>query len=126
MELVTGDRVRAFRAADALAVETYRAFAGGSGVGCSDLVSAIRGTALRSGGALVAAAASDGGAGEQRHLVRAWDQLAEGRYYVYLARRLGLLDAKRYRNLTVRHEAATREIEALLRSGAERRPARPP
>jgi hypothetical protein len=126
MDLVNGDRVRAFRAADALAVETYRVLAAASGSASGSLVAAIRRTALRSGGALVAAAASNGGPGAQRHLERAWEQLAEGRYYLYLARRLGLLDAKGYRGLTTRHEAATREIEALLRAGNDPPPARSP
>ena len=36
------------------------------------------------------------------------------RYYLYLARRLGFLDLRRYRALVTQHDAAVREIDAIL------------
>ena len=79
------------------------------------LIEAIRRVALRSAGALVAASAKrPGGADEQRLLERARAELIEGRYYLYLARRLGVLDVKRYRGLTSRQDAAVRELDRLL------------
>jgi four helix bundle protein len=116
VDLVSGDRhVRAFKAADAFAVEAYRASAGLHSSAPVGLIEAIRRVAMRSGGALVEASANPpGGADERRLLERARAALIEGRYYLYLARRLGMLDVKRYRGLTARQEAALRELDALL------------
>lgn len=118
--------MRAFKAADAFAVEAYRASAALPPSGPVGLVEAIRRIALRSGGAVVAASANPpGGPDERRLLERARSALIEGRYYLYLARRLGLFDVKRYRGLTVRQDAALREIDRLLQPhplGAPRRP----
>ena len=112
--------MRAFKAADAFAVEAYRVSASLPEQGSHGLIEAIRRVALRSGGALVAASGSRvGGAGERRYLERAKSELVEGRYYLYLARRLGLLDVKRYRGLTARQDAALRELEALLHAGVK-------
>ena len=86
------------------------------------LVSELRRTAVRSGGAVVAASASEpGGPGEREMLERARQDLIENRYYLYLARRMGLVDVKAYRGLTARQDAALRELEALL----QRRPEDP-
>jgi four helix bundle protein len=113
--LKQGRRLRAFRAADAFAVEAYRVSVALPAAGARGLIDSIRQIALRSGSALAAAAASSPGAAEERRLVeQARNGLLEGRYYLYLARRLGLLDTKRYRGLTLRHDAAMREIDALL------------
>ena len=75
---------------------------------------------------MVAASANPaGGPDERRLLERARSELTEGRYYLYLARRLGLLDVKRYRGLTARQDAALREIDRLLQPrvlGSRRRP----
>jgi four helix bundle protein len=109
-------RMHAFKATDAFAVDAYsaaRRLKSEKGVGLAD---EIRRTAVASGGAVVAAAASDpGGENEKIHLQRARTALIEGRYYLYLARRFGLLDLRRYRTLTARQDAALRELEALLR-----------
>ena len=113
-------RVRAFRATDAFAVEAYRAAAAMRPGGLAD---EIRRTAIAAGGALVAAAATDcGGDDEKRQVDRARTALTEARYYLYLARRFGLLDARSYRALTLRQDAALRELD----SGGTLRARRPP
>ncbi len=124
MDFLSGDRrVRAFKAADAFAVEAYRLSIRLPGEEKHDVIEAIRRVALRSGGALVAASGStSGGVGEREHLERARSELIEGRYYLYLARRLGLLDVKRYRGLSTRQDAALRELDALLQPTQESRP----
>jgi hypothetical protein len=65
---------------------------------------------------VAASASAPGGEQEQEHLERARVALVEGRYYLYLARRFGLLDPKRYRALTSRQDAALRELQALLKA----------
>ena len=116
MDFLSGDRrVRAFKATDAFAVEAYRLSASWPSSAPSDVVQAIRRVALRSGASLVAATANPvGGPDERRLLERARSELSEGRYYLYLARRLGLLDMKRYRGLTARQDVALRELDSLL------------
>ena len=104
-------RISVFKATDAFAVEAYRA---AGRVKNEGLAVEIRRTVIRSGGALVAASASaPGGTQEREHLERARASLAEGRYYLYLARRFGVLDSKRYRALTLRQDAALRELQQL-------------
>jgi four helix bundle protein len=110
-----GARVRAFRASDHFALAAFqavRAFPKSEG---DDLAREIRRTVARSGGALVAAssaAADDPGA--RRSLELAHRGMLEIRYLLYLARRLGCLDLKRYRQLTTLQDAALRELAALL------------
>ena len=66
MELLTGGRrLRAFKAADAFAVEAYRVAVTLRSSGPGGLIDAIRRVALRSGGALVAAAAEPEGGSSQ-------------------------------------------------------------
>ena len=108
-------RVRAFRATDAFVVETYREASGLKGKNGEQIGREIRAVVMRCGGALVAASlAGAGGPAERSLLETARASLAEGRYYLYLARRLGLVDQRRYRGLIARHEAAARELEAVL------------
>ena len=106
-----------FKATDSFAIDAYsasRSLKGGKG---RLIASEIRRTAVESGGAVVAASASEpGGEQERRHLQRARASLMESRYYLYLARRFGLLDLKRYRLLASRQDAALRELESFLRS----------
>lgn len=115
-----GDRrLRAFRATDAFALEVIvasRALDRGEGAG---LARDIRTVAARCGGALVAAAS--GPAASRETLEGARAGLFEIRYYLYLARRLGFLDLRRYRDLTVRQDAALRELDALLEQVARGR-----
>lgn len=121
--LASERRLCAFKAADAFAVEAFRAARSlGGSVGAA-LAEEIRRTVVRSGGAIVAASTSQtGGSGERHHLDRARALLAEGRYYLHLARRFGLLDLKIYRALTVRQEAALRELNAILPDNPRRPP----
>lgn len=108
-------RLRAFRATDAFAVEAYRISSALSSSAHGGLAGEIRRTAVSSGGAVVAASASEpGGPAERTLLRRARSDLMEGRYYLYLARRLGLLELKLYRGLTARQDAAIKELDALL------------
>lgn len=116
-------RMSIFKATDAFAVDAYSAARWLKGERGTGLAAEIRRTAVASGGAVVAASASDpGGEQERRHLQRARAALIEGRYYLYLARRFGLLDSRRYRALTTRQDAALRELEALLRRPVAGRP----
>jgi len=108
-----------FRATDAFAVEAYRAAAGLRG---EPLGSEIRRTAIAAGAAVVAASARERGSGAaSQHLERARDALIEGRYFLYLARRFGLLDARQYRGLSLRQDSALREIEAARATPARGR-----
>ena len=60
----------------------------------------------RSGGSLVAAAsAPDGDEGGRRALESAHQGLLEIRYFLYLARRLGCLDLKKYKELAALQES---------------------
>ena len=104
-----------FRATDAFAVEAYRIAGSMSGREQVVLAAEIRRTALRSGGAIVAASASPPDSAQERaELEKARASLTEGRYYLYLARRFGMLDRRRYRTLTSRQDAALREVGQLL------------
>ncbi len=114
--LVHGRRIRAFKAADAFAVEVFRV---SKTLSDSDagLARQIRQAAVRCGGALVAASGSPpGSSDDHRWLGKARGELLEGRYYIYLARRLGLLDLRRYKSLTLRQDAALKELDALVPS----------
>jgi hypothetical protein len=117
--LIRDRRLRAFRATDAFAVEAYRVTRTLGPLAGDGLAGEIRRTAMRCGGAIVAATANEPGSTEERRqldLARAI--MTEGRYYLYLARRLGLLDLKVYRGLTLRQDAALRELDVLLRRPA--------
>ena len=124
MDAVKGEsasdrRLRAFRATDAFALEVIvasRALDRGEGAG---LARDIRTVAARCGGALVAATAGPGPARETLEGARAG--LLEVRYYLYLARRLGFLDLRRYRELAARQDSALRELDALLDGAARTR-----
>lgn len=108
-------RVRAFRATDHFVLAAYQAVRGFSRPEGEDLAREIRRSVARSGGALVAAASADAGDGDARRaLAEAQRRLHEIRYFLYLARRLGCLDLKRYRQLTTLQDAALRELAALL------------
>jgi hypothetical protein len=116
MEALTIDkRLAAFRAADAYALEAFRVATSVRTAGSTLLLDALRRTAVQAGAALVAASAdAAGSSSERRQLSRARRALIESRYYLYLARRFGLLDLKRYRALTLRQDAALRQLDARL------------
>lgn len=111
----SGRRVRAFRATDHFVLAVYQAVRSFARPEGEDLGREIRRAVARSGGALVAAAsAREDGAAAHRALETAHQGLLEIRYYLYLARRLGCLDLKRYRQLATLQDAALRELAALL------------
>jgi len=117
MEALKADRrLVVFRAADAFTVEAFRvAVSMPAGAGGAGLAADIRRTVLAVGGAVVAATAcSPGSPTERVNLERARAALYESRYYLHLARRFGWLDARSYRALTLRQDAATREVDACM------------
>lgn len=108
-------RVSAFKTTDAFAVEAYRVASALPSRAGAGLAEEIRRAAVAAGGAVVAASAySDGGSEERAFLRRARRALFESRYYLHLARRFGWLDARRYRALTLRQDAAIRELDAVI------------
>jgi four helix bundle protein len=109
-------RVRAFRATDQFALATWQAVRAFSRPEGETLAAEIRRAVARSGGSLVAAASAQEGDDDARaSLQRAHQGLLEIRYFLYLARRLGCLDLKRYKELTTLQEIALRELATLLR-----------
>ncbi|HXV76425.1 MAG TPA: four helix bundle protein [Candidatus Polarisedimenticolaceae bacterium] len=121
METLKSDRrIDVFRSTDSFAVEAYRAATQiRSNVGAG-LAEEIRRTAVAAGGAMIAASSYPAGAGAERvHLERARAALLESRYYLHLARRFGWLDAKSYRALTLRQDAAVRGLDGLIGHGSQ-------
>ncbi len=112
----TGERrVRAFRATDQFALAVWQAVRAFNRPEGQTLAEEIRRAVARSGGSLVAAAsAREGDEDARRALERAHQGLLEIRYFLYLARRLGCLDLKRYKELAALQEAALREVNSLL------------
>ena len=108
-------RLRAFRATDTFALEAFQAVRALGKTEGDGLAREIRRVAARSGGALVAASsAPTGEERERRGIETARAGLLEIRYYLYLARRLGYIDVRRYRHLTSHQDAALRELDGLL------------
>jgi len=112
----TGERrVRAFRATDQFALAAWQAARAFNRAEGESLAEAIRRAVAKSGGSLVvAASAPEGDVDARRALERAHSGLLEIRYFLYLARRLGCLDLKKYRELASLQEAALRELSSLL------------
>lgn len=115
-------RLRAFRAADEFAVEVFRVTRRFSEPEGRTLAGEIRRATVRAGGALVAASWGDR---EMESLGAARERLLEARYYLSLARRLGFLEGKAYRQLTVRQDAAIRELLGLLGPSRRQGPSAP-
>ena len=108
-------KVRAFRATDHFALAAWQAVRAFNRPEGESLAREIRRAVARSGGALVAAASSrETNESTRRALESAHQGLLEIRYFLYLARRLGCLDLKRYKELAVLQEGALRELAALL------------
>ena len=112
----TGERrVRAFRATDQFALAAWQAVRAFKRVEGETLAVEIRRAVAKSGGSLVAAAsAQEGDVDARRAMERAHQGLLEIRYFLYLARRLGCLDLKKYKELASLQEAAVRELSSLL------------
>ena len=111
----SGRKVRAFRAIDAFAIEAYEVARLVRQQDGEALAGEIRRNVARTGGAFVSACAQEAGSSAEREaLAAARARLLEGRYPLYLARRLGFFDVRRYRSISARHDAALREIDVLL------------
>lgn len=110
--LKQADRMTTFRTIDAYTVEAFRIAASmRRSVEAGELSAEIRRCAARTGAAVVAGAALERGtAAERRCYEQARASLAEGRYYLYLARRFGLIDSRSYRAAGLRLDAAMREL----------------
>jgi len=104
-----GGWVETFRAADAWVVAAWEATAA-MAPGTGELARQLRRGALDCGSALVAAAQCGEGADNQVYLDRARSRLMEARYLLYLAKRFGSIDSKRYRMLTVKLDRALRDV----------------
>jgi len=108
-------RVRAFRATDHFALAVWQAVRAFNKPEAESLAREIRRAVARCGGSLVAAASLPDGDGAGRLALAAAHQgLLEIRYFLYLARRLGCIDLKRYKELASLQEAALREVASLL------------
>jgi len=108
-------RVRAFRATDHFALAAWQAVRAFNRPEGESLAREIRRAVARSGGSLVAAAsAPEGDESARQALQSAHQGLLEIRYFLYLARRLGCLDLKKYKDLAALQEAALRELASLL------------
>ena len=108
-----------FRSVDHFTVEAFKAARAMDRQEGGDLAREIRRLCSASGGALVAASSLARGGDEEGRLpasTRSW--LMEARYYLYLARRLGFLEHRRYRQLTAIQDVAVREVEAFIRCGS--------
>lgn len=105
--------VRAFRAVDDYVLDAFRVTRSfGSGEG-EWLAEQIRRTVARAGGHLVAGTAGGPGPRASAAIEDARAALAESRFYLYLARRLGVLDLRQYRMLAGRHDSALAETQRL-------------
>ena len=98
-----------FRATDAWVVAAWEA-AAAMAPGTADLSRRLRQGALDCGACLVAAAQCNGDDHEPSYVSQARSRLLEARYVLYLGRRLGSIDAKRYRHLSGRLDRALREL----------------
>ena len=108
-------KVRAFRATDQFALAAWQAVRAFNRPEGESLAREIRRAVARSGGALVAAASARQDNDEARRALESAHQgLLEIRYFLYLARRLGCLELKRYKELATLQEAALRELGSLL------------
>ncbi len=100
-----------FRAADAWVVAAWEA-AAAMAPGTSELARQMRRGALSCGSALVAAAQCGDAAETQGYLDQARSRLMEARYLLYLSRRFGSIDSRRYKTLNVKLDRALREVSA--------------
>ncbi len=101
--------LESFRAADAWVVAAWEASAA-MAPGAGELSRQLRAGALDCGSALVAAAQCGDGAEHRSYVERARARLLEARYLLYLCKRFGSIDSKRYKLLTVRLDRALRDV----------------
>lgn len=106
--------IRAFRASDAFALEVAKATESWGGGRAAHLGRWLGRLTARGAGAVLAATSAPAGDSLPPSLLeRARERMHEAGYLLFLARRLGFLDARRYRSLRILQEAAVREIDAL-------------
>src|ERR1043166_4470970 len=103
----SGERLRAWTAVDELVLDICTMTKSLAAHGHEDVPATLRGLAIKS--ALRTTLAVQGRGSEYGTSLRAaLTALGELRYFLYLARRLGLIEARRYRAACVRHERAQR------------------
>lgn len=114
------EKLKAWTLVDEIVLETFGLTKSPSSDGMEDLAGAMRGAALRS--ALRTTQAVQARLSDLDPALRsALSSLGELRYLLYLARRLGLFDLRRYRASCARLERAQKAIRDLLaESGADR------
>ena len=101
------ERLRAWSLVDELVLEVYGMTRHLPEGAPEDLAAALRSAALRSALQIVRGAHGDSG-DFSAALGSAQGSLAELRYYLYLARRLGVIDIRRYRIACGRHDRVHR------------------
>ena len=107
-----GDGLRAWTLVDELVLDVFVLTRKIAVQGYEDLPVALRGAALQA--ALKVVQGVHGGPAELAVCVRsALGTLAEFRYHLYLCRRLGLIDVRRYRAVTLRLEKAQKCLREL-------------
>jgi hypothetical protein len=104
-----GGWLESFRTADTWVVAAWEA-AAAMAPGSGELARQLRSGALDCGSALVAAAQFGEQADQAPYLKRARSRLLEARYLLYLSKRLGSIDAKRYKMLSLKLERALRDV----------------
>ena len=113
------EKLRAWTLVDELVLEIYGMTRRIPAEGPSDLPAAMRGSVVRSALRIVQGVHGPGSAFDDS-LHAALGSLAELRYYLYLARRLGLIDLRRYRASCAQHERVQKFLRALLPDPAGR------
>ena len=117
----TDPRVRAWGLLDELVQEVYRATRMFPPEEREGLVRAIRQSAVAAAVRLASSETPPGGGGPAG-LNRASARLSELRYYLYLARRLRLIESGTYRAVVARHERAVRFLDRMRRPAPPSRP----
>jgi len=107
----TSGWLETFRAADAWVVAAWGA-AAAMAPGTSELSRQLRRGALECGASLVAATQCEKAGEKQGYIERARARLMEARYLLYLSRRFGAIDSRRYKTLSVQLNRALREVRA--------------
>jgi hypothetical protein len=111
-----GERLRAWTLVDELVLDVFVLTRKITVQGYEDLPLALRGAAIQA--ALKVVHAVHGGPSELTVCTRAaLGALAEFRYHLYLCRRLGLIDVRRYRAVGLRLEKAQKGLRELASSG---------
>ena len=117
-----GDRLRAWTLVDELVLDVFVLTRKIAAQGYEDLPAALRSASLQA--ALKVVHGVHGGPVELAACVRsALGSLAEFRYHLYLCRRLGLIDVRRYRAVALRLEKAQKCLRELAGAAETAAPA---